>query len=123
MHCWEGGGVMLMHNLVKVQIVHYHSCKFAKINNGENKTSQRVSVCVLLISEWVNEVQVWWGNQGKWVIGDSCVIGVMVDGNVWVQCMMGDVVHGWCAVVVSGSQIHNKVAGALCTNATKPNFI
>ncbi len=26
---------------------------------GENKTSQRVSVCVLLISEWVNEVQVW----------------------------------------------------------------
>ncbi len=33
-----------------------------------------------------------------WVNGDSCVIGVMVDGNVCVQCMMGDVVHGWCAV-------------------------
>ncbi len=29
----------------------------------------------------VNEVQVWWDNQGKWVIGDSCVIGAMVDGN------------------------------------------
>ncbi len=28
------------------------------------------------------------------VNGDSCVIGVMVDGNVCVQCMMGDVVHG-----------------------------
>ncbi len=25
---------------------------------------------------------------------DSCVIDVMVDGNVCVQCMMGDVVHG-----------------------------
>ncbi len=24
----------------------------------------------------------------------ECVIGVMVDGNVCVQCMMGDVVHG-----------------------------
>jgi len=41
------------------------------------------------------------------VNGDSCVIGVMVDGNVCVQCMMGDVVHGWCAVVVSGNQIHD----------------
>ncbi len=39
--------------------------------------------------------------------GDSCVIGVMVDGNVCVQCMMGDVVQGWCAVVVSGNQIHD----------------
>ncbi len=30
------------------------------------------------------------------MIGDSCVIGVMVDGNVCVavQCMMGVVVHG-----------------------------
>ncbi len=32
----------------------------------------------------------------------------MVDGNVWVQCMMGNVVHGWCAVWVSGNQIHNR---------------
>ncbi len=31
----------------------------------------------------------------------------MVDGNVWVQCMMGDVVHGWHAVWVSGNQIHD----------------
>ncbi len=31
----------------------------------------------------------------------------MVDGNVWVQCMMGDVVDGWCAVWVSGNQIHD----------------
>ncbi len=31
----------------------------------------------------------------------------MVDGNVCVQCMMGDVVQGWCAVVVSGNQIHD----------------
>ncbi len=44
----------------------------------------------------------------KWVNGDSCVIGVMVDGNVCVQWMMGDVVHGWCAVVVSGNQIHDR---------------
>ncbi len=28
------------------------------------------------------------------LMSDSCVIGVMVDGNVCVQCMMGDVVHG-----------------------------
>ncbi len=34
-------------------------------------------------------------------------MGVMVDGNVCVQCMMGDVVPGWCAVVVSGNQIHD----------------
>ncbi len=66
-----------------------------------------MSVCVLLLCEWVNEVQVWWGNQGWWVNGDSCVIGVMVDGNVWVQCKLGDVVHGWCAVWVSGNQIHD----------------
>ncbi len=33
----------------------------------------------------------------------------MVDGNVWVQCMMGNVVHGWCAVWVSGNQIHNRL--------------
>ncbi len=39
--------------------------------------------------------------------GDSCVIGVMVDGKVCVQCMMGDVVHGGCAVVVRGNQIHD----------------
>ncbi len=57
---------------------------------------------------WVRE----WGagvvRQSEWwVNGDSCVIGVMVDGNVWVQCMMGNVVHGWCAVWVSGNQIHN----------------
>ncbi len=26
--------------------------------------------------------------------GDNCVIGVMVDGNVCVQCMMGDVSMG-----------------------------
>ncbi len=32
----------------------------------------------------------------------------MVDGKVCVQCMMGDVVHGWCAVVVSGNQIHDR---------------
>ncbi len=31
----------------------------------------------------------------------------MVDGKVCVQCMMGDVVYGWCAVVVSGNQIHD----------------
>ncbi len=81
------------------------------VSQGKNKTSHWVSVCVLLLCEWVNEVQVWWGNQGWWVNGDSCVIGVMVDGNVCVQCMMGDVVHGWCAVEVSGNQIHdnNKV--------------
>ncbi len=78
-----------------------------KCYSGENKTSHWVSVCVLLLCEWVNEVQVWWGNQGWWVNGDSCVIGVMVDGNVCVQCMMGDVVHGWCAVEVSGNQIHD----------------
>ncbi len=30
---------------------------------GGNKTSQWVSVCVLLICECVNEVQVWGGNQ------------------------------------------------------------
>ncbi len=77
------------------------------VNQGKNKTSHWVSVCVLLLCEWVNEVQVCWGNKGWWVNGDSCVIGVMVDGNVCVQCMMGDVVHGWCAVEVSGNQIHD----------------
>ncbi len=77
------------------------------VSQGKNKTSHWVSVCVLLLCEWVNEVQVWWGNQGWWVNGDSCVIGLMVDGNVCVQCMMGDVVHGWCAVEVSGNQIHD----------------
>ncbi len=34
------------------------------------------------------------GRRRRGVNGDSCVIGVMVDGNVCVQCMMGDVVHG-----------------------------
>ncbi len=67
---------------------------------GLNKTSQCLHGSVLLKCVCVNEVQVWWDNQDKWVIGDSCVIGVMVDGNVWVQWMMGDAVHGWCAAVV-----------------------
>ncbi len=64
--------------------------------------------CLCAAFMWVRE----WGagvvRQSEWwVNGDSCVIGVMVDGNVWVQCMMGNVVHGWCAVWVSGNQIHN----------------
>ncbi len=55
--------------------------------------------CLCAAFMWVSE----WGagvvRQSEWwVNGDSCVIGVMVDGNVCVQCMMGDVVHGWCAV-------------------------
>ncbi len=88
------------------------------VSQGKNKTSHWVSVCVLLLCEWVNEVQVCWGNQGWWVNGDSCVIGVMVDGNVCVQCMMGDVVHGWCAVEVSGNQIHDTFIKSLtfCTS-------
>ncbi len=65
--------------------------------------------CLCAAFMWVRE----WGagvvRQSEWwVNGDSCVIGVMVDGNVWVQCMMGNVVHGWCAVWVSGNQIHNR---------------
>ncbi len=68
--------------------------------------------CLCAAFMWVRE----WGagvvRQSEWwVNGDSCVIGVMVDGNVWVQCMMGNVVHGWCAVWVSGNQIHNSSLG------------
>ncbi len=65
------------------------------VSQGRDKTSQRVWGSVLLICGWVNEVQVWQDNQGWLVIGDSCVIGAMVDGNVcvndgscspWVMC-------------------------------------
>ncbi len=68
--------------------------KRSECQPGQNKTSQWVSVCVLLLCECVNEVQVWWDNQGWLVIGDSCVIGVMEcvgavhDGRCspWVMC-------------------------------------
>ncbi len=35
-----------------------------------------------------------WAGPAETKESDSCVMGVMVDGNMWVQCMMGDVVHG-----------------------------
>ncbi len=39
------------------------------VSQGENKTSHWVSVCVLLLCEWENEVQVWWGNQSdEWMV-------------------------------------------------------
>ncbi len=47
----------------------------------------------------------------------------MVDGNVWVQCMMGNVVHGWCAVWVSGNQIHNNIYIYSCLLQAKVLFI
>ncbi len=56
-----------------------------------------VCVCVC-----VNEVQVWWDNQGKWVIGDSCVIGAMVDGNV---CIVSAVNDGSCSLRWSDVQL------------------
>ncbi len=50
---------------------------------------------------------VWWDNQGKWVIGDSCVIGAMVDGKCspWVMCS--------CSArdVVSGRDLKNRIRG------------
>ncbi len=46
----------------------------------------------------------------------------MVDGNVWVQCMMGDVVHGWCAVRVGGSQIHDRNTISACNTKFKTLF-
>ncbi len=78
-------------------------------NVTRGKQDFALGECLCAAFMWVRE----WGagvvRQSEWwVNGDSCVIGVMVDGNVWVQCMMGNVVHGWCAVWVSGNQIHNR---------------
>ncbi len=39
------------------------------VSQGKNKTSHWVSVSVLLLCEWENEVQVWWGNQSdEWMV-------------------------------------------------------
>ncbi len=81
-------------------------------NVTRGKQDFALGECLCAAYMWVRE----WGagvvRQSEWwVNGDSCVIGVMVDGNVWVQCMMGNVVHGWCAVWVSGNQIHNSHTG------------
>ncbi len=65
---------------------------------------ERMCAAYMWVCEWGAGVGRQSGQMSEWwQLCDWC------DGgwNVWVQCMMGDVVHGWCAVVVSGNQIHD----------------